>query len=350
VVAGAQHVFGIRAAGLGGELRAVHDLAAERGRFGVIDDLRRAAARLAELAGGAAHFDHGQAGAVATLRNEATECDPRHNRNDAVSIDGRVNLSMRTKQFRSVVASARAYVRACRERNTGMTSVLVVHDQALQRLGFRMLLTAQPDLTVVGEAAGGFEAVRLSAELRPDVVLLDARGPDTDGIETIRRITRHPALPHPSHPARTIGSPPRVLVLTSTGLDEYAYAALRAGARGFLLQDATPDELTAAVRIVATGDAVITPALSRALIDAVRQQRPARSLEREVGLDALTGRERDVLVAVASGWSNTEIAARLSIAPTTVKSHVSNILGKIGARARVQAVVFAYESGLVQPA
>ncbi|MEV7341466.1 response regulator transcription factor [Streptomyces sp. NPDC093544] len=226
-----------------------------------------------------------------------------------------------------------------------MTSVLVVHDQALQRLGFRMLLAAQPDLTVVGEAAGGFEAVRLSAELRPDVVLMDSRVPDNDGIDAIRRITRRPAFPHPSLP-----SPPRVLVLTTTGLHEYAYAALHAGARGFLLQDATPDELTAAVRIVATGDAVITPGLTRALIDAVREQPPGHPIEREVGLDALTERERDVLVAVASGRSNTEIAARLSIAPTTVKSHVSNILGKIGARARVQAVVFAYESGLVRPA
>ncbi|KOU63443.1 LuxR family transcriptional regulator [Streptomyces sp. MMG1533] len=231
-----------------------------------------------------------------------------------------------------------------------MTSVLVVHDQALQRLGFRMLLAAQPDLTVVGEASGGFEAVRLSAELRPDVVVMDARTPGTDGIETIRRITRAPSLPQPSGSARAVRNPPQVLALTSAGLDEYASAALRAGARGFLLDDATPDELTAAVRIVATGDAVITPGLTRALIDAVRQQRPGHFVEREVGLEALTERERDVLVAVASGWSNAEIAARLSIAPTTVKSHVSNILGKIGARARVQAVVFAYESGLVRPA
>ncbi|WP_411148098.1 LuxR C-terminal-related transcriptional regulator [Streptomyces sp. A30] len=231
-----------------------------------------------------------------------------------------------------------------------MTSVLVVHGQALQRHGFRMLLAAQPDLTVVGEASGGFEAIRLSTELRPDVVLMDSRVADTDGIDTIRRITRAPALPHPSGTTGAIRKPPQVLILTSTGRDEYAYAALRAGARGFLLQDATPDELTAAVRIVATGDALITPGVTRALIDAVRQQRPGRPTERDIGLDALTERERDVLVAVASGWSNTEIAARLSIAPTTVKSHVSNIFGKIGAHARVQAVVFAYESGLVRPA
>ncbi|MFD5762350.1 LuxR C-terminal-related transcriptional regulator, partial [Streptomyces sp. NPDC127044] len=126
--------------------------------------------------------------------------------------------------------------------------------------------------------------------------------------------------------------------------------ALRAGAGGFLPQDATPDELTAAVRIVAAGDAVTTPGVTRALIDAVRQERPARTTERETGLDMLTERERDVLTAVASGWSNAEIATRLSIAPTTVKSHVSHILAKIGARARVQAVAFAYESGLVRPA
>ncbi|MFD3499736.1 LuxR C-terminal-related transcriptional regulator [Streptomyces sp. NPDC058678] len=231
-----------------------------------------------------------------------------------------------------------------------MTSVLVVNDQALQRLGFRMLLAAQPDLTVVGEASGGFEAVRLSAELRPDVVLMDVRVPDSGGIEAIRRITRPSTLPHSSGAAGAVRTPPQVLALTSAGLDGHTQAALRAGARGFLLEDATPDELTAAVRIVATGDAVITPGLTRALIDAVRQQRPSRPTEREAGLDRLTGRERDVLIAVASGWSNTEIATRLSIAPTTVKSHVSNILGKIGVRARVQAVVFAYESGLVRPA
>ncbi len=232
----------------------------------------------------------------------------------------------------------------------GMTSVLVVTHQALQRHGFRMLLAAQPDLTVVGEASGGFEAVRMSAELRPDVVLMDARLPEGGGIEAIRRITRPPTLPHSSDAVRAVRNPPQVLTLTSAGREEQARAALRAGARGFLLEDATPDELTAAVRIVATGEAVITPGLTRALIDAVRQQRPLRPTRQEAGLNRLTGRERDVLIAVASGWSNAEIAARLSIAPTTVKSHVSNILGKIGARARVQAVVFAYESGLVRRA
>ncbi|MCX4759463.1 response regulator transcription factor [Streptomyces sp. NBC_01275] len=239
-----------------------------------------------------------------------------------------------------------------------MVSVLIVNDQSLQRLGLRMLLAGEPDLTVVGAAAGGAEAVRMSAALRPDVVLLDGRLSDPEGMETIRRIAQRarlspvpapvPALANTS--AGTGEAPPRVLVLTSAGHEEYASAALRAGAGGFLLKDATPDELTAAIRVVAAGDAVITPGLTHALIDAVRQQRTPRPLSRVVALDALTERERDVLVAVASGWSNAEIAARLCIAPTTVKSHVSHILAKIGARARVQAVAFAYESGLVRPA
>ncbi|MFJ9906620.1 LuxR C-terminal-related transcriptional regulator [Streptomyces sp. NPDC101152] len=221
-----------------------------------------------------------------------------------------------------------------------MTSVLVVHDQTLQRLGLRMLLAAEPDITVVGESADPLDAARLSAELQPDVVVMGSRVSDADGIDAIRSITR-PALPGERRP--------RVLVLTPTSSETHSYAALRAGAGGFLLQDATPEELAAAVRVVATGDAVITPGLTRALIDAVRQQ-PVRRLTREVELHALTERERDILTAVASGWSNAEIGERLSIAPTTVKSHVSHILAKIGARARVQAVVFAYESGLVQPA
>ncbi len=230
-----------------------------------------------------------------------------------------------------------------------MASVLVVHSQSLQRLGLRMLLAAEPDLTVVGEASSGAEAVRMSAALGPDVVLMDNQVVDLDGVDHIRRIARPPTLLPVAGPARSGGHAPRVLVLTPTSHEAYAYAALRAGAR-LLPQDATPAELTAAVRIVAAGDAVTTPSLTRALIDTVRHQRTAGSLERETGLDTLTRRERDVLTGVAAGWSNTEIATRLSIAPTTVKSHVSHILAKIGARARVQAVVFAYESGLVRPA
>ncbi|MER6182936.1 response regulator transcription factor [Streptomyces sp. NPDC001652] len=227
-----------------------------------------------------------------------------------------------------------------------MTSVLIASDQSLQRHGLRILLAAVPDLTVAGEARNGTEAVRLAAVLRPDVVLLDGRIHETEGTEVIRRITRPPALAVTVQPA----DPARVLVLTPTSDEGHAYAALRAGAGGFLPQDATPDELIAAIRVVATGDSVITPHLTRALIDTVRQLQPLGPTASGVGLDTFTQRERDVLTAVASGWSNAEIAARLSIAPTTVKSHVSHILAKIGGRARVQAVAFAYESGLVRPA
>jgi DNA-binding NarL/FixJ family response regulator len=227
-----------------------------------------------------------------------------------------------------------------------MTSVLIASDQSLQRLGLRMLLAGEPDLSVVGEARSGAEAVRLSAVLRPDVVLLDGRIHDADGADVIRRITRPAALAVSDAPVR----PARVLVLTPTGREGHAYAALRAGAGGFLPQDATPGELIAAIRVVAAGDSVITPHLTRALIDTVRQLQPVRPTASDVGLATFTERERDVLTAVASGWSNAEIAEKLSIAPTTVKTHVSHILAKIGARARVQAVTYAYESGLVQPA
>ncbi|WP_105972192.1 LuxR C-terminal-related transcriptional regulator [Streptomyces geranii] len=228
-----------------------------------------------------------------------------------------------------------------------MASVLVVHSQSMQRLGLRMLLSAEPDLTVVGEAATGAEAVRMSTALAPDVVLMDNLVVDRDGVNVISRITGSPTLP--PTPTRVTGHRPRVLLLTPTSHEHHAYAALRAGAGGFLPQDATPDELAAAVRIVAAGDAVTTPSLTRALIDTVRHEHSATTLHRVTELDTLTSRERDVLTAVAAGWSNTEIATRLSISPTTVKSHVSRILSKIGARARVQAVVFAYESGLVRP-
>ncbi|NEB02841.1 response regulator transcription factor [Streptomyces sp. SID13726] len=219
-----------------------------------------------------------------------------------------------------------------------MTTVLIATDQALQRVGLRMLLSSRPDLTVVGEAVGGAEAVRLSAALRPDVVLLDTRTTGTDTAETVRRITHTPDGPPTPH----------VLLLT-TDSDGYPYGALRAGAAGHLPEDATPDELVAAIRVVAAGDVVVSPGLTRALIDAVRSERGTTVPGPGNRLDTLTGRERDVLSAVATGDSNAEIADRLSIAPTTVKSHVSNILTKIGARGRVQAVVFAYESGLVRP-
>ncbi|MCX4408415.1 response regulator [Streptomyces sp. NPDC059837] len=218
-----------------------------------------------------------------------------------------------------------------------MTTVLIVDDQALQRLGFSMLLEQHSDLTVVGEATHGGEAVRMTAELRPDVVLMDVRMPGMDGIEATRRIVAS-------------GGRSRVLVLTTFDLDEYAYAALRAGASGFLLKDALPDELVAGIRAVAAGDAVIAPGLTRKLIDAYTQRRPGHTPEQERGLDALTDREREVLTAIASGWSNAEIADRLSLAESTVKSHVSRVLAKIGVRDRVQAVIFAYDVGLVRPA
>ncbi|MET8080930.1 response regulator transcription factor [Streptomyces sp. NPDC005303] len=218
-----------------------------------------------------------------------------------------------------------------------MTSVLIATGQSLQRVGLRMLLESQPDLTVVGEAAHGPEAVRLSTLLRPDVVLLDGRGTGTDTVETVRRLAHAPEL-----------HAPHVLLLTTSD-DAHPYGALRAGAAGHLPEDATADELVAAVRVVAAGDVVVSPGLTRALIDAVRNGRAIENSVPGNRLGALTGRERDVLTAVASGDSNAEIADRLCIAPTTVKSHVSNILTKIGARGRVQAVVFAYESGLVRP-
>jgi DNA-binding NarL/FixJ family response regulator len=214
-----------------------------------------------------------------------------------------------------------------------MVTVLVVHRQSLQRLGLRMLLAAQPGLAVLGETAAEAEAIRMSDRLRPDVVLMDGGDLGLSGIETVRRVTRSS----------------RVLLLGTAGHDAYAYAALRAGAGGFVLPDVTPDELTAAVRTVAAGDVVISPGLTRDLIDAVRSRRPADVPERAHRLGSLTERERDVLTAVASGCSNAEIAERLSIAPTTVKSHVSSILTKIGARARVQVVTFAYETGLMRP-
>ncbi|MEW2402566.1 response regulator transcription factor [Streptomyces sp. NPDC046862] len=217
-----------------------------------------------------------------------------------------------------------------------MTTVLIVDDQALQRMGFSMLLEAQPDLTVVGEAANGSQAVRTTAELRPDVVLMDVRMPGMDGIEATRRIVDS-------------GSRSRILVLTTFDLDEYAYEALRAGASGFLLKDAQPEELVAGVRAVAAGEAVISPRLTRKLLDTFADRLPGHTAQQH-RLDDLTPRERDVLTAIATGWTNQEIAERLHLAESTVKSHIGRILAKIDARDRVQAVIFAYDTGLVRPA
>lgn len=218
-----------------------------------------------------------------------------------------------------------------------MTTVLIVDDQALQRLGFSMLLEQHPDLTVIGEATHGGEAVRKTAELNPDVVLMDVRMPGMDGIEATRRIIES-------------GGRSRILVLTTFDLDEYAYDALRAGASGFLLKDALPDELVSGIRAVAAGDSVIAPGLTRKLIDAFTSHLPGHTLEQQRQLARLTNREREVLTAIATGRTNTQIAEQLSLAESTVKSHVSSILTKIGARDRVQLVIFAYDTGLVRPA
>ncbi|MBV6702231.1 response regulator transcription factor [Kitasatospora aureofaciens] len=221
-----------------------------------------------------------------------------------------------------------------------MTTVLIVDDQPLQRYGFRMLLESQPGTDVVGEAAHGAEAVRLAADLRPDVVLMDIRMPGMDGIEATRRIV-------------ATGGRSRILVLTTFDLDEYAHAALRAGASGFLLKDARPEELLAGIRAVAEGDAVVAPAITRRLLDAYAHHLPVRppgaAPADDPRLDALTEREREILLAVGRGWTNGEIAQRLVLAESTVKTHVSRVLAKIGARDRVQAVIFAYDRGLTRP-
>ncbi|WP_330465132.1 response regulator transcription factor [Streptomyces longwoodensis] len=218
-----------------------------------------------------------------------------------------------------------------------MTTVLVVDDQPLQRYGFHLLLDSVPETDVVGEAAHGAEAVRKAAELRPDVVLMDVRMPGMDGIEATRRIVAS-------------GGRSRVLVLTTFDLDEYVHAAIRAGASGFLLKDARPDELLAGIRAVASGDAVIAPALTRRLLDEFARYVPAHRGEAEdPRLGALTDREREILVAVGRGWTNGEIAARFVLSESTVKTHVGRVLAKIGARDRIQAVILAYDLGLARP-
>jgi len=223
-----------------------------------------------------------------------------------------------------------------------MTTVLIADDHSLQRLGFRMLLESQDDMTVAGEAAGGAEAARLATGLHPDVVLMDVRMPGLDGIEATRRITG-------------AGGRTRVLILTTFDLDEYAFAGLRAGASGFLVKDAQPAELLAGIRAVACGDAVVAPALTRRLIEKYANLLPAAAdadtaVPDDPRLAGLTGREREVLQAIARGWTNSEIAQRLNLAESTVKTHVGRILAKIGARDRVQAVIFAYDTRLVRPA
>jgi DNA-binding NarL/FixJ family response regulator len=215
-----------------------------------------------------------------------------------------------------------------------MITALVVDDQALVRAGFRMILEAQPDIVVVGEAANGHEAVQRAVELRPDVVLMDIRMPQVDGIRATTGLAR-------------AGSPARVLVLTTFDLDEYVYAALKAGASGFLLKDVDPPDLVTAVRCVARGEALLAPAITRRLIERYVSRPPARHPPPEVRL--LTSREREVLGLIARGRSNAEIALELFLAEATVKTHVTRVLRKLGLRDRVQAVVLAYETGLVEP-
>jgi len=221
---------------------------------------------------------------------------------------------------------------------SGPIRVLLVDDQALLRMGFRLVLDDEEDLTVVGEAGDGTEALRQVAALEPDVVLMDVRMPGMNGIEATERVVAS-------------GASSRVLILTTFDLDEYAFAALRAGASGFLLKDARPAELTAAIRAVATGDAVVSPRVTRRMLELFAEELPgegpAEAPRGDARLAELTQREREVLLAVAEGLSNAEVAERLFLSEATVKTHVGRILAKLGVRDRVQAVVFAYESGLV---
>jgi DNA-binding NarL/FixJ family response regulator len=216
--------------------------------------------------------------------------------------------------------------------------VLLVDDQSLLRLGFRAVLEQQPDVEVVGEAGDGAAAVSMTRTLQPDVVLMDVRMPAMDGIEATRQIVDS-------------GSTARILVLTTFDLDEYVFAALRAGASGFLLKDAAPEDLLDGIRVVAAGDAAVAPSVTRRLIEAFAGHLPASSGEAPVDqrLHHLTDREREVLVELAQGRSNAEIAERLFVSDATVKVHVGRILAKLGLRDRAQVVVFAYENGVVKP-
>jgi DNA-binding NarL/FixJ family response regulator len=216
--------------------------------------------------------------------------------------------------------------------------VLLVDDQALLRQGFRMILDHEPDIEVVGEAGDGQEAVEEAARCQPDVVLMDIRMPVIDGVEATGRIVAHdPAV--------------RVLILTTFDLDEYAFGALRAGASGFLLKDVPPDELAAGIRTVASGDAVVSPRITRRLLDQCAHLLISSGADQSgaAALAGLTSREVEVLVAVADGLSNAEIGRRLFVSEATVKSHVGRILGKLGLRDRVQAVVYAFQTGIVRP-
>ena len=214
-----------------------------------------------------------------------------------------------------------------------MTRVLIVDDQQLVRVGFRLIVESEPDLSVVGEAGDGQAALDLIARARPDVVLMDIRMPRMDGIEATRSIAQH-------------SGGPRVLVLTTFDADEYVYSALRAGASGFLLKDTPPEQLIDAIRVVAAGEAVVAPSVTRRLIEEFARRSP---LDPTAAATDLTDRELEVLKLVARGMSNSEIAADLILGEATVKTHLGRVLTKLNLRDRVQVVVFAYENGLVSP-
>jgi DNA-binding NarL/FixJ family response regulator len=232
--------------------------------------------------------------------------------------------------------------------------VLLVDDQALVRAGFRMILDAEEDIEVVGEASDGEQAVFSATQFKPDVVLMDVRMPNMDGIEATRRIVgagENGGAAVASEDSDPALDRPRVLMLTTFELDEYVYESLRAGASGFLLKDVPADQLVAGIRVIAGGDALLAPSITKRLISDFSAARAHKSLEENPpsGLDELTTREMEVFKLIARGFSNAEIAAELIVSETTVKTHVARILMKLGLRDRVQAVVLAYESGLVQP-
>ena len=214
--------------------------------------------------------------------------------------------------------------------------ILLVDDQPLLRTGFRMVLGSEPDLTVVGEAGDGVEAMDLARRLLPDVVLMDIRMPRMDGVAATKAIV-------------DAGLPVRVLILTTFELDEYVVGALRAGASGFLSKDVPAEDLVEAIRTVALGEAVVSPRILRRLLDKFADRLPDPNATPPQALDALTDREQEVLVHIARGYSNAEIARELFVSETTVKTHVGHVLTKLGLRDRVQAVVLAYESGLIRP-
>jgi DNA-binding NarL/FixJ family response regulator len=215
------------------------------------------------------------------------------------------------------------------------TKVLIVDDQSLVRAGFRMILESEPEIEVVGEAADGLTAILAARETQPDVILMDVRMPNVDGLEATRRLLE----------GKEEG--PRILILTTFDLDEYVYEALRAGASGFLLKDTPPEQLVEAIRIVAGGDALLSPVVTRRVIAEFVRRPPVSTVQPPPGLDDLTARELEILRLIARGLSNAEIAAEAFVSETTVKTHVARILMKLRLRDRVQAVVFAYEHGIV---